>query len=78
MNTSPLKIGYCLSLSGALASNGKTARLAHQIWQENASPTRRCAPPCCDVFHLKDGKPVSFHCCVAVPIAVGQLGVFRT
>ena len=35
MNTSPLKIGYCLSLSGALASNGKTAQLAHQIWQEN-------------------------------------------
>jgi branched-chain amino acid transport system substrate-binding protein len=37
MNTSPLKIGYSLSLSGALASNGKTARLAHQIWQENAN-----------------------------------------
>src|SRR5579863_3791096 len=35
MDTSPLKIGYCLSLSGPLASNGKTARLAHQIWQEN-------------------------------------------
>jgi branched-chain amino acid transport system substrate-binding protein len=37
MNTSPLKIGYCLSLSGPLASNGKTARLAHQIWQENVN-----------------------------------------
>jgi branched-chain amino acid transport system substrate-binding protein len=35
METSPLRIGYCLSLSGALASNGKTARLAHQIWQDN-------------------------------------------
>ena len=35
MDAPPLKIGYCLSLSGALASNGKTARLAHQIWQEN-------------------------------------------
>jgi branched-chain amino acid transport system substrate-binding protein len=35
MDTSPLKIGYCLSLSGVLASNGKTAQLAHQIWQEN-------------------------------------------
>jgi branched-chain amino acid transport system substrate-binding protein len=34
MDTSPLRIGYCLSLSGGLASNGKTARLAHQIWQE--------------------------------------------
>jgi branched-chain amino acid transport system substrate-binding protein len=37
MDTSPLRIGYCLSLSGVLASNGKTARLAHQIWQENAN-----------------------------------------
>jgi branched-chain amino acid transport system substrate-binding protein len=27
----------CLSLSGALASNGKTARLAHQIWQEHVN-----------------------------------------
>jgi len=35
MDTSFLKIGYCLSLSGGLASNGKTAQLAHQIWQEN-------------------------------------------
>ena len=35
MDTSPLRIGYCLSLSHVLASNGKTARLAHQIWQEN-------------------------------------------
>jgi len=34
MDTSPLKIGYCLSLSGGLASNGKTAQLAHQLWQE--------------------------------------------
>jgi branched-chain amino acid transport system substrate-binding protein len=37
MNTSPLRIGYCLSLTGALASNGKTAQLAHQIWQENVN-----------------------------------------
>jgi len=37
MNRSPLRIGYCLSLSGALASNGKTAQLAHQIWQENVN-----------------------------------------
>jgi branched-chain amino acid transport system substrate-binding protein len=33
----PLKIGYCLSLSGPLASNGKTARLAHQVWQEHVN-----------------------------------------
>src|ERR1700736_5456202 len=37
MDSSPLKIGYCLSLSGALASNGKTARLAHEIWRENVN-----------------------------------------
>jgi ABC-type branched-subunit amino acid transport system substrate-binding protein len=39
MDTSPLRIGYCLSLSGALLSNGKTARLAHQIWQEHVNTT---------------------------------------
>jgi ketosteroid isomerase-like protein len=33
--------------------------------------------PCCDVFHLKDPKVVSFHCYVAVPILLGQLGVFK-
>jgi branched-chain amino acid transport system substrate-binding protein len=33
----PIRIGYCLSLSGALASNGKTARLAHQIWQNDVN-----------------------------------------
>jgi predicted ester cyclase len=32
--------------------------------------------PCCDVFHLKDAKVVSFHCYVAVPILLEQLGVF--
>ncbi|HEX4683583.1 MAG TPA: ester cyclase [Gemmatimonadaceae bacterium] len=32
--------------------------------------------PCCDVFHLKDGKVESFHCYVAVPILLEQLGVF--
>ena len=33
--------------------------------------------PCCDVFHLKDRKVVSFHCYVAVPILLEQLGVFN-
>ena len=32
--------------------------------------------PCCDVFHLKNGKVESFHCYVAVPILLEQLGVF--
>src|SRR5216684_8046856 len=37
MSEQPIRIGYCLPLSGALASNGKTARLAHQLWQENVN-----------------------------------------
>jgi branched-chain amino acid transport system substrate-binding protein len=37
MNSRSIRIGYCLSLSGPLASNGKTARLAHQIWQEDVN-----------------------------------------
>jgi predicted ester cyclase len=32
--------------------------------------------PCCDVFHLVDGKVKSFHCYVAVPILLEQIGVF--
>jgi predicted ester cyclase len=33
--------------------------------------------PCCDVFHVVDGKVASFHCYVAVPILLEQLGVFK-
>jgi len=32
--TTPIKIGYCLSLSGPLASNGRTAQVAHKLWEE--------------------------------------------
>jgi ketosteroid isomerase-like protein len=32
--------------------------------------------PCCDVFRLKDGRVFSFHCYVAVPILLEQLGLF--
>ncbi len=31
--------------------------------------------PCCDIFHLKDGKVTSFHCYTAATIIFGQLGV---
>jgi len=31
--------------------------------------------PCCDVFHLKDGKVTSFHCYTAATIILDQLGV---
>jgi branched-chain amino acid transport system substrate-binding protein len=34
MPKTPIRIGYSLSLTGGLAANGQTARLAHQIWQE--------------------------------------------
>jgi branched-chain amino acid transport system substrate-binding protein len=37
MPNTPIKIGYCLSLSGGLAANGLTAQLAHQIWQEDVN-----------------------------------------
>jgi branched-chain amino acid transport system substrate-binding protein len=34
---SPIRIGYCLSLTGALAGNGQSARLAHEIWREDVN-----------------------------------------
>jgi branched-chain amino acid transport system substrate-binding protein len=37
MSAQPIRIGYCLSLTGPLASNGKTARLAHQIWEDDVN-----------------------------------------
>ncbi|HEX3971330.1 MAG TPA: amino acid ABC transporter substrate-binding protein [Stellaceae bacterium] len=37
MSGPTIRIGYCLSLTGGLASNGKTARLAHQIWEADVN-----------------------------------------
>ncbi len=34
MSNKPIRIGYSLSLSGILAANGKTALLAHKLWEE--------------------------------------------
>jgi branched-chain amino acid transport system substrate-binding protein len=51
MDSLPIRIGYCLSLSGALASNGKTARLAHQLWQQNVNKNGRLL-----------GRPVELVC----------------
>jgi branched-chain amino acid transport system substrate-binding protein len=31
----PIRIGYCLSLTGPLAGNSQSARLAHDIWRED-------------------------------------------
>jgi branched-chain amino acid transport system substrate-binding protein len=31
----PIRIGYCLSLTGPLAGNSRSAQLAHEIWRED-------------------------------------------
>jgi len=31
--------------------------------------------PCCDVFHIENGKVKTFHCYTAGTIMLGQLGV---
>jgi branched-chain amino acid transport system substrate-binding protein len=33
----PIRIGYSLSLTGPLASNSRSARLAHDIWVEDVN-----------------------------------------
>jgi branched-chain amino acid transport system substrate-binding protein len=35
--SAPLKIGCSISLSGPLAANGQSARLAHRIWEEDVN-----------------------------------------
>ncbi|MFD1984010.1 amino acid ABC transporter substrate-binding protein [Mesorhizobium newzealandense] len=37
MPTAPIRIGYCLSLTGLLAGNSRSARLAHDIWREDTN-----------------------------------------
>jgi hypothetical protein len=60
-----------LSLNGT--HNGNLALPAGIIPPTN----KKIAAPCCDVFRLVDGKVASFHCYVAVPILLEQLGVFN-
>ncbi len=33
--SAPIRIGYCLSLTGPLANNSRSARLAHEIWRDD-------------------------------------------
>ena len=33
--SAPIRIGYCLSLTGPVAGNSQSARLAHDIWRED-------------------------------------------
>jgi branched-chain amino acid transport system substrate-binding protein len=35
--SAPIRIGYCLSLTGPLAGNSLSARLAHDIWREDVN-----------------------------------------
>jgi len=35
--SSPIRIGYCLSLTGRLAGNSRSAQLAHDIWREDVN-----------------------------------------
>jgi branched-chain amino acid transport system substrate-binding protein len=37
VSAKPIRFGYCLSLTGPLASNGNTARLAHQLWERHVN-----------------------------------------
>ncbi|CAM3325715.1 amino acid ABC transporter substrate-binding protein [Paracoccus nototheniae] len=37
MTSRPLRIGYCLSLTGPLAGNSRSARLAHEIWRDDVN-----------------------------------------
>jgi hypothetical protein len=51
MNTAPFRIGQCLSLSAALASNGPTAHPANQICQEKVNKNGKVL-----------GRPVQLAC----------------
>jgi branched-chain amino acid transport system substrate-binding protein len=35
--SAPIRIGYCLSLTGPLAGNSRSARLAHEIWRDDVN-----------------------------------------
>lgn len=37
ITSAPIRIGYCLSLTGPLAGNSRSARLAHEIWREDVN-----------------------------------------
>jgi branched-chain amino acid transport system substrate-binding protein len=37
LNTSPIRIGYCLSLTGPVAGNSRSAKLAHDIWHRDVN-----------------------------------------
>ncbi len=36
-STTPIRIGYCLSLTGPIAGNSRSAKLAHDIWRNDVN-----------------------------------------
>jgi branched-chain amino acid transport system substrate-binding protein len=48
----PIRIGYCLSLTGPVAGNSRSARLAHDIWREDVNKRGGLL-----------GRPVELICC---------------
>jgi branched-chain amino acid transport system substrate-binding protein len=42
---SPIRIGYCLSLTGPVAGNSRSARLAQDIWAEDIAAACRLHTP---------------------------------
>jgi branched-chain amino acid transport system substrate-binding protein len=49
--SAPIRIGYCLSLTGPVAGNTRSARLAHDIWREDVNSRGGLL-----------GRPVEFVC----------------
>jgi branched-chain amino acid transport system substrate-binding protein len=36
-STTPIRVGYCLSLTGPLSGNSRSAQLAHDVWREDVN-----------------------------------------
>ena len=58
-----------LSLNGT--HNGDLATAKGKI----PATGKKMHAPCCDVFHIENGKVTSFHCYLAVTIILAQLGL---
>lgn len=62
----PVRIGYCLSLSGPVAGNGQSAQLAHQIWLEDINQRGGLL-----------GRPVELICYDDEGHAANVMGLYR-
>jgi ABC-type branched-subunit amino acid transport system substrate-binding protein len=59
ISTTPIKIGFSLSLSGSLGANGQTALLAQKFWEEDVN--RKVPPRKVDAAFLIDDKEEHEH-----------------